>query len=290
MQTYETVAHFAAAGAPSTSSRCSSASLVYALWPATRADFDDAARIAAARRTDDGRRRTKSTTVTGTATTGHEWDGIKELNTPLPRWWLWTFYAMHRLGGRLLGRLSGLAAGHRLHPRRARLFQPRRRSRPNSPTCRRCAAPRARAAASRPRWPTSRPIRSCWRFASARARPRSATIARRATARARRAPGYPNLNDDDWLWGGTLDEIQHTITHGIRSGRSRHAHIADAGLRHDGMLKPAQIDDGRRTTCARSPAAGRRRRRPRGRADLRRQCAACHGDDGKGNTSSARPT
>src|SRR5688500_11441543 len=30
--------------------------------------------------------------VTGTTTTGHEWDGIRELNTPLPRWWLWTFY------------------------------------------------------------------------------------------------------------------------------------------------------------------------------------------------------
>src|SRR5271167_2388951 len=29
----------------------------------------------------------------GMATTGHEWDGIKELNTPLPRWWLYTFYA-----------------------------------------------------------------------------------------------------------------------------------------------------------------------------------------------------
>ena len=30
---------------------------------------------------------------TGTATTGHVWDGIRELNTPLPRWWLWLFYA-----------------------------------------------------------------------------------------------------------------------------------------------------------------------------------------------------
>ena len=30
--------------------------------------------------------------ISGTETTGHEWDGIKELNTPLPRWWLWTFY------------------------------------------------------------------------------------------------------------------------------------------------------------------------------------------------------
>ena len=30
---------------------------------------------------------------TGTSTTGHDWDGIQELNTPLPRWWLYTFYA-----------------------------------------------------------------------------------------------------------------------------------------------------------------------------------------------------
>ena len=30
--------------------------------------------------------------ATGTETVGHEWDGIEELDTPLPRWWLWTFY------------------------------------------------------------------------------------------------------------------------------------------------------------------------------------------------------
>ena len=31
--------------------------------------------------------------LSGVDTTGHEWDGIKELNHPLPRWWLWTLYA-----------------------------------------------------------------------------------------------------------------------------------------------------------------------------------------------------
>ena len=31
--------------------------------------------------------------VTQVETTGHEWDGIKELNNPMPRWWVWTFYA-----------------------------------------------------------------------------------------------------------------------------------------------------------------------------------------------------
>src|SRR5262245_27416901 len=40
-----------------------------------------------------GADRTKIDPVTGTPTTGHEWDGLTELNTPLPRWWLWLFYA-----------------------------------------------------------------------------------------------------------------------------------------------------------------------------------------------------
>jgi len=30
--------------------------------------------------------------LTGVETTGHEWDGLKELNNPAPRWWLWVFY------------------------------------------------------------------------------------------------------------------------------------------------------------------------------------------------------
>ncbi len=63
--------------------------------------------------------------ITGTPTTGHEWDGIKELNTPLPRWWLWTFYATHRSGPRLHRRLSGLAAAHRGHAGPPRLFSSR---------------------------------------------------------------------------------------------------------------------------------------------------------------------
>ena len=31
--------------------------------------------------------------VTGVKTTGHEWDGIRELDNPMPKWWLYTFYA-----------------------------------------------------------------------------------------------------------------------------------------------------------------------------------------------------
>ena len=66
--------------------------------------------------------------VTGVATTGHSWDDIQELNNPLPRWWLWTFYAVHRLGHRLLHRLSGLAAGLVLHQGRCSAGSPATRS------------------------------------------------------------------------------------------------------------------------------------------------------------------
>ena len=59
--------------------------------------------------------------VTGTQTTGHVWDGIRELNTPLPRWWLWAVLHYDCLVDRILGRLSRVAAGVVLFQRFLRL-------------------------------------------------------------------------------------------------------------------------------------------------------------------------
>ena len=66
--------------------------------------------------------------VTGVETTGHEWDGVKELNKPLPRWWLLTFYAciVWAIGYWVV--LSGMAHAERLHQGHARL-QPARHCR-----------------------------------------------------------------------------------------------------------------------------------------------------------------
>ena len=57
-------------------------------------------------------------------TTGHQWDGIEELNNPMPRWWVWTFYAYHRLGDRLHDRLPGLASCDPGNARRTGSFDP----------------------------------------------------------------------------------------------------------------------------------------------------------------------
>ena len=62
--------------------------------------------------------------VTGVETTGHDWDGIRELNNPLPRWWLWTFYACIAFALGLLDPLSGMAAHPRGDAGPPRLAQP----------------------------------------------------------------------------------------------------------------------------------------------------------------------
>ena len=63
----------------------------------------------------------------GVDTTGHDWDGIEELNNPLPRWWLWTFYATIVWGVGYTVALSRLADGHRRHRGAPGLVDPRRR-------------------------------------------------------------------------------------------------------------------------------------------------------------------
>ena len=62
--------------------------------------------------------------LSGQDTTGHEWDGIKELNTPLPNWWLYAFYATIVFAVVYCVLYPVVAVVHRPYPRRARLFQP----------------------------------------------------------------------------------------------------------------------------------------------------------------------
>jgi hypothetical protein len=61
---------------------------------------------------------------TGTKTVGHEWDGIEELNTPLPRWWLLDLLCLHHLGDSAIHGLSGMAADQQGHRRDVGLDQP----------------------------------------------------------------------------------------------------------------------------------------------------------------------
>jgi cytochrome c oxidase cbb3-type subunit 3 len=101
--------------------------------------------------------------------------------------------------------------------------------------------------------------------------------------------GYPNLRDDVWLWGGSLEQIQHTITYGVRTGEPGAAATQMPSFGRDEVLKPDQIDDMTEYVVALS-------HRPAGKAAVARaapiyrdQCASCHGPEGRGDQSRGIP-
>ena len=223
--------------------------------------------------------------ITGQTTTGHEWDGIRELNTPLPRWWLWTFYATilfsvvywvlypawPLVSSLLAWRVGILLArsGRRGRRRRSR----RSALRPKQASTRR---------ASRRSWPT----RSCSGLAFAHGKAAFAEdCAPCHGSGGQGSKGYRNLTNEDWLWGGTLDDIQTTITHGIRADYDKDTRSsAMPAFGRDGILKPEEIHQVAsyvRTLSKLEPEAGVDV--AAGKKIFADNCAVCHGDDGKGN-------
>jgi cytochrome c oxidase cbb3-type subunit 3 len=102
--------------------------------------------------------------------------------------------------------------------------------------------------------------------------------------------GYPNLNDDDWLWGGTLDQIHITLQHGIRfvtDADTRQSLMPAFGV--DGILTPAQIDDAAEYVLKISGQKADDAASVRGAAIFKDNCASCHGDAGQGNRELGGP-
>ena len=104
------------------------------------------------------------------------------------------------------------------------------------------------------------------------------------------AKGYPNLNDDDWLWGGSVEQIKQTIEHGVRSGDAKDHESAMPAFGKGNMLKPAEIVavanyvrslSGLPTQAGANLEAGKK--------VFADNCAACHGADGKGNQELGAP-
>jgi cytochrome c oxidase cbb3-type subunit 3 len=98
--------------------------------------------------------------------------------------------------------------------------------------------------------------------------------------------GYPNLNDDDWLWGGKVEDIYQTLLYGIRSGheKARANQMPSFGL--DGVLKSNEIKDV--ASFVRS-LSGLEKTNENGAKIFANNCIACHGSDGKGNQQLGAP-
>jgi cytochrome c oxidase cbb3-type subunit 3 len=227
--------------------------------------------------------------LTGTATTGHEWDGIHELNTPLPRWWLWLFYAtiVWAIGYWVVYPSWPLLASFtpgalNWHARSAVVADLAELEAQRAPMVNKLASASLAQIASDP---------MLLDFAQAQGRQAFAgTCAPCHGAGGGGAKGYPNLNDDDWLWGGKLEDIAQTIRYGARSGNSKSRVGSMPAFGRDGMLKGDDISAAADFVRSLSglPAAPNADL-ARGRKVFADNCAPCHGPDGKGNRDFGAP-
>ncbi|HTP93215.1 MAG TPA: cytochrome-c oxidase, cbb3-type subunit III [Xanthobacteraceae bacterium] len=222
-------------------------------------------------------------------TTGHEWDGIRELNTPLPRWWLWLFYAtivwaigywiVYPAWPLISSSTSGVLHWHSREavatdlaalqvqraPMMARLDKASLSEIENTPEL----LDFARALGRRAFADNCAPCHG---------------------SGGGGAKGYPNLTANAWLWGGTLAQIEQTIRHGARAGDDQGHQGSMPAFGRDGMLKRDEVvtvANYVRSLSNLSTTSG---------VDLSRgakifadNCAVCHGPQGKGNREVGAP-
>lgn len=227
--------------------------------------------------------------VTNVETTGHEWDGIKELDNPLPRWWLWVFYAtiVFSIGYCIYypaiplieGATEGVAGYSSRGELQAEMDEVEAGRSEMLEQIRQTDVAEIQADPELARFATAGGASAFKVYCS-----------QCHGSGAQGTAGYPNLNDDDWLWGGSIEQIALTIRHGVRYeedddtrysempafGRdqllpredvlaSAHYVRSLSGLDHD----QGALEDGARVYAE--------------------NCAACHGEDGLGNKELGAP-
>jgi cytochrome c oxidase cbb3-type subunit III len=220
-------------------------------------------------------------------TTGHSWDGIEEFNNPLPRWWLWTFYAtiiwgvIYTILFPAWPLVSQATPGLLGFSTRANVQAD-------------IAAATERNAALYDRLGSVELAsiaddQELYGFAVNG----GAAIFRNNCSQchgagAAGAVGYPNLLDDDWLWGGSLDEIAYTVTHGIRNEQSPDTHWSQMPAFGE-ILAPEEIGSVVQHVLAISGQEHDATLAASGEQVFLDNCAACHMDDGTGDRFQGAP-
>ena len=225
----------------------------------------------------------------GIETTGHEWDGIRELDNPLPRWWLWVWYGtiviaivywvlMPAWPG-----ITGFTRGVLGQSDRSALAS----------DLKALEAVRG-AGAVKLKSASLEQIESDPELQAYALEVGQSVFGDNCAtchgAGGGGGKGYPNLRDDIWLWGGTLADIHRTLVVGIRSGHpGARGETMMSAFGRDQLLTPAQVSDMTEYVVALS-------RRPADRAAVLRvtqtfqdQCSSCHGSAGTGDRAKGAP-
>lgn len=232
--------------------------------------------------------KTKIDEISGTETTGHEWDGIEELNTPMPRWWLYLFYGcilwaiIYAILMPSIPLLNTHFKGLLGHSDRAAVHQ----AVSDMENSRSAMSGKLRDA-------SLEEIRSdpdLFRFAMAAGK--SAFGDNCATchgAGGQGFKGYPNLNDDIWIWGGTFDDIRTTLAYGIRASHDETRVGLMQAYGRDELLSREQIDDLTQYVLSLSERETDGEAANRAAQLFQDTCATCHGTDAKGDRQQGAP-
>ena len=227
--------------------------------------------------------------VTGVETTGHEWDGIKELNNPLPRWWLWTMYACivfaigYMIAYPAIPLIKGSTPGLLGWTARGEVAVDIAKAHKDQKVYRDQIAAKSLT--------EIRKDEKLFEFARAGGK---AAFAVNCTpchgSGAQGGPGYPNLNDDDWLWGGKLETIYTTIQHGIRVESDDDTRTSDMpAFGADEILEKDQIAQVAAYVGSLSKQDVDAEAAKKGAAIFEENCASCHGEKGKGGKEVGAP-
>ncbi|GIU66554.1 cytochrome-c oxidase, cbb3-type subunit III [Candidatus Phycosocius spiralis] len=227
-------------------------------------------------------------TVSEVETTGHNWDGITELNNPLPRWWVLTFYGtiIWAIGYCILmpawptitGHTKGLLGASDRHDVGVAV---RALEASRAPMLTKLhATPLQNVAADK----------ELSQFAQEAGR---VIFAQNCStchgAGGQGAKGYPSLVDDVWLWDGSLQGIRTTLEYGIRTDHPNTRFNQMPAYGRDKLLEPAQIRDVTNYVLSLASMPSDQAAAARGAAIYTTNCVACHGPDGKGDMTLGAP-
>ncbi|EHK52320.1 MULTISPECIES: cytochrome-c oxidase, cbb3-type subunit III [Allomesorhizobium] len=225
--------------------------------------------------------------VSGISTTGHEWDGIRELNNPLPRWWVITFYVT-------IAWAIGYTIAYPAWPlltsaTRGVLGFSSRNDVKNELTA---------AEAAKAKYVAAIESRTVSEIAADDALREFAVAAGGAAFKvncvqchgsgAQGSKGFPNLNDDDWLWGGEAEQIQQSIKHGIRFAPDPDTRLSEMPAFGD-IITADQIAQVSAYVASLSGLVQDAMLIQPGAQVFAENCAACHGENAKGNRELGAP-
>lgn len=226
--------------------------------------------------------------ISGVETTGHEWDGIRELDNPLPRWWLWVWYfsiaasivywvLMPAWPG-----ISGYTKGLRHHSDRVNVAQEL-----DALKAMRGAEAKILTNASLQQIESDPKLQAyAMQVGQSIFGDNCATCHGQGGVGSK---GYANLRDDVWLWGGRLEDIEHTLKVGIRSEHPNTRFSQMPAYGRDKLLDAPKIDDLTEYVVALSGRKADAAAVSRAAPIFAEQCASCHGVAGKGDPAQGAP-